>query len=296
MKENFGENGLGFNSVEEVAGFYESKTSWEILGVSSNASADEIKKAYRSISKKYHPDNYANDPVKFKIAEEIFKYITNANDEISSKKNKEDINLQNNSSKDEDRGFRESDLEYDAPFVDDITDELYHRSPDFSNPDSYKSRLDKLSEKYKGNKSKEEKIPILVDKAINERIFLSSIEGWLFGKLFSSEQEQDVPEEFKELINKWFKIGLDKNKIFKNDEINSLILKHLADSSMYGPKKFSHDYKNWLETGMPLKDFLDSDKLKGMIDDQVANVGKYDKKRSEQRKAEWVECLKLLKK
>lgn len=52
------------------------KSYYEVLGVSQNASSDEIKKAYRSLAFKYHPDRNPGDTV----AEEKFKEITAAYD------------------------------------------------------------------------------------------------------------------------------------------------------------------------------------------------------------------------
>lgn len=37
---------------------------YNILGVSSTASDEEIKSAYRALARKYHEDNYADHPLK----------------------------------------------------------------------------------------------------------------------------------------------------------------------------------------------------------------------------------------
>ncbi len=51
------------------------KDFYSVLGVSSSASQDEIKKAYRKLAKKHHPDANAADPK----AAERFKEISEAN-------------------------------------------------------------------------------------------------------------------------------------------------------------------------------------------------------------------------
>ena len=54
---------------------------YEVLGVSKNASDDEIKKAYRKLAFKYHPDRNPGD----KEAEAKFKEATEANEVLSDK-------------------------------------------------------------------------------------------------------------------------------------------------------------------------------------------------------------------
>ena len=54
---------------------------YEVLGVSRDASTDEIKKAYRTLSRKYHPDANINNPNKAQ-AEEKFKQIQQAYKQI----------------------------------------------------------------------------------------------------------------------------------------------------------------------------------------------------------------------
>ena len=54
---------------------------YRVLGVSRDASEDEIKKAYRALSRKYHPDANVNNPHKDQ-AEEKFKEVQQAYDQI----------------------------------------------------------------------------------------------------------------------------------------------------------------------------------------------------------------------
>ncbi len=58
---------------------------YSVLGVSQNASDDEVKKAYRELARKYHPDNYQNNPLA-DLAEEKMKEINEAYDTITKQR------------------------------------------------------------------------------------------------------------------------------------------------------------------------------------------------------------------
>lgn len=68
------------NGTTESYGYY------KILGVSKNASLDEIKKAYRKLAIQYHPDRNKGD----KEAEEKFKIITEAYEILSDEQKRAD--------------------------------------------------------------------------------------------------------------------------------------------------------------------------------------------------------------
>ena len=72
------------------------KSPYEVLGVREGADIETVKKAYRELVRKYHPDQYVNHPLS-DLAEEKLKEINSAYDELSNRENgKSTYNSQNN--------------------------------------------------------------------------------------------------------------------------------------------------------------------------------------------------------
>lgn len=58
---------------------------YQVLGVSPSASDEEVKKAYRELARKYHPDNYHDNPLA-DLAQERMKEINEAYEAIQAQR------------------------------------------------------------------------------------------------------------------------------------------------------------------------------------------------------------------
>ncbi len=60
---------------------------YEVLGLKYNASDDDVKKAYKRLVIQYHPDRFANEPIKQREANEKFIKIQDAYEKICKERN-----------------------------------------------------------------------------------------------------------------------------------------------------------------------------------------------------------------
>lgn len=77
---------------------------YEVLGISPTATNEEVRSAYRTLAKKYHPDNYIDSPLA-QMAEERMKEINEAYDEILRQRTSGKQNFSDTSNTDTSSGY-----------------------------------------------------------------------------------------------------------------------------------------------------------------------------------------------
>ena len=82
------------------------KDPYKVLGVSPTASDDEIKKAYRDLARKYHPDKYAGSDLA-ELAEEKMKEVNAAYEQIQQMRSNKGENKANGTYRDFSSGYGE---------------------------------------------------------------------------------------------------------------------------------------------------------------------------------------------
>lgn len=84
---------------------------YKVLGISPDATDEEIKLAYRELVKKYHPDNYAGNPLS-DLATERMKEINQAYDTITTQRRNSAQNGYSNSNGGGYSGYQQADSQF----------------------------------------------------------------------------------------------------------------------------------------------------------------------------------------
>jgi len=98
-------------------------THYDTLGVSKSATPDDIKKAYRKLAMKYHPDRTNGDETKFKQIQEAYNVLSDANKKAEYDNPQPQFRFNTSS------GFGNED-------INDIFSDIFGRTRHQKNPDS----------------------------------------------------------------------------------------------------------------------------------------------------------------
>lgn len=192
-----------------------------VLGVSRNASQDEIKTAFRKLSKKFHPDLNAGD----KFFEDRFKEIQTAYETLTdfSKKSRYDCLLNNNIYSNAQQSYSQKTYSKPPPKPEPKTEKKYHSPKQKETNNKSTSKIFAylflgfigllsisiiFDEKSKSSKSPvstkkdvnptEKSIPAINTEPIKENSYYPSDynQKWLRGEFYGTIQQFDINENW----------------------------------------------------------------------------------------------------
>jgi hypothetical protein len=136
--------------------FSHEKDYYKILEINTNATADEIKSAYRKLAKEYHPDLYANNPL-VKLANEKFKEINEAYEVLSDKDKRELYDsFRTNTSRDSQ--YTKSNYEQSGKkeYNNKKDDEKYYNKEESKSSEEFYGRQENRKKSYEDNNTRED--------------------------------------------------------------------------------------------------------------------------------------------
>lgn len=182
---------------------------YKILGLDNNASKDDIKKAYRNLSKKHHPDINGGDDTKFKKISDAYKILTDPKAKSAYEEEKMRQTHRNNPFG---RGFYQSNGPQN---VDDILRE-FMKANGFGNPEMrYHTKIKKK----------------IHGRPINVKVFLN-LEDAFHGKVIEIkiDRYERINSEKRVLRNKRIKVTIPKGA--KNSQ--QLVLRNQGNQGING--------------------------------------------------------------
>jgi hypothetical protein len=269
---------------EEYLGFY-SDDPYKVLGLSDDASNEEVETAKKRLKVKYHPDRFPTDSKMRSVGEEIFKRVTIAAEKISNgdyfrstrNNNAETGYTYHRSTEKEDLLFRLA-LDFTVHFVSNRAD-LFKSSVD-------EALLHGITKKEIGDLLKADSVRNAIKYGFINALrtaadtktpqhLIEYIETWnavgvklaSFLKLPEAQETlknrflsgisfsaQDQPQFYLSYIEEWKMAGIDLTEVLYSTEFKERIVERAATRyiSPYNPFEFSKFAKEWKNIGIDI--------------------------------------------
>lgn len=203
---------------------------FDILGLNYNASKEEIKKKYRQLSLKLHPDKHCNDPEKgeqFKKINEAYDILYNTTNQLNSVNELNDLNIYNNLF---DIFNKHRNPEFNQEFAKDSNQDFYKRYKNNKPKSIHKILSISLTDAYAGVHIPIKIIRKIIENQItydeSETIYINIPKGTDHDEILIIKNKGNIVNAIQSHIK--IKIQLIEHNIFKRDGLNLIFTKNIT--------------------------------------------------------------------